>query len=168
MSYENLVGIDSAYCLMTLTHGLILRFNPLELNQQEAIRNNLDELKSKNSLFVVVGSELVQNRNESQHENENQVKKKQRIGHSFSLIDFIKTKSGDFYVKLRNCLTKVQLLFDKDKKLDENVYEFIEIDKKKYESDKDDGIFYLKMEDFFKYFEIMSSVVLSNRDASSK
>jgi hypothetical protein len=58
-SYEDLIGIDSAYVLSILTGGMVLRFNPTFLNDQEPILHYLNHSKAKNFIVGVIGSELV-------------------------------------------------------------------------------------------------------------
>ena len=57
--YEFLNSIDSAFCLITLTGGLVLRLNPTHLNDRKEIISHLKEFKEKNIFIGVAGCELI-------------------------------------------------------------------------------------------------------------
>ena len=150
--YENLIGIDSAFCISTLTSGFCLRFNPIDLNQQERISNYLGDLKNRNGLFAIMGSELSNPTTKPTH-SKTSTASNRRFGHSFSLIDIIHSnKTDESYLKLRNSQVSMKLAAQSQ----EITGELMAIDKKKLDIDKQNGIFYMKFEDMFKYFEILS------------
>jgi hypothetical protein len=57
--YKNLIGIDDAYCLMSLTAGVVLRFNPTHVNDQIIIDEYLNKSKSNNKVISIIGSQLI-------------------------------------------------------------------------------------------------------------
>jgi hypothetical protein len=165
-SYVNLIGIDSAFSLTTLTSGLALRYNPINLNHKEKITHNLDDLKSKGSLIAIMGSELTDTYvNSNTRPRSALMSASRRVGHSFSLIDIVySTEKKTSFLRLRNSQTSMRLVDPNQ----ESLGEFIGLDKKKTDSEKQNGVFYVKREDMFKYFEILTLLVMPDpRDDSN-
>jgi hypothetical protein len=166
-SYVNLIGIDSAYSLTTLTSGLALRYNPINLNHKEKITRHLDDLKIKGSLIAIMGSELTDasNTNNTSRPKSALMSASKRVGHSFSLIDIVNSSDKSVaFLRLRNSQTSMRLLDPNA----ESLGEFLGLDKKKTDSEKQNGVFYMKREDMFTYFEILTLLVMPDLVSDSK
>jgi hypothetical protein len=171
--YINLIGIDSAFCLTTLTSGLTLRYNPVNLNQKEKITKRLDELKNNNILIAIMGSELTNaSPGSSNRPKSALVSAAKRIGHSFSLIDIVVIQSSmstseqheSSFLRLRNSQISMRVVDPNC----EDLGEFVGLDAKKAESDRQNGVFYIHREDMFKYFEILTVLIFPDQRPESK
>ena len=105
-SYEKLNEIDGAYVLTCLTGGLVLRFNPTLANERDSILYYMNyfsgqKVNENKILIANVGSELFK-------ENDQLRIDKKCDGHSFAIVDILKTNETIF-VKIRNCQTKMKI-----------------------------------------------------------
>lgn len=145
-SYKDLDGIDSAFVLSTLTSGMVLRFNPINLNHREQIIHYLNTFKKIDFLLAIIGSELINDSNPVEKLNNTNT----RIGHSFSIIDILKTTSGKYLLKLRNSQNSMKILKVSESNID---------NKEIINSEKENGVFAINFEELFEYFEILTIVV---------
>jgi len=105
--YENLNEIDSAFVLNILTGGLVLRFDPTIESQRESIKFHLKSYfgskLNENYLIATLGTKLFSD------------KCLENDGHSFSLIDIIKTNET-ILLKVRNSQKRMKLKVKLSKK----------------------------------------------------
>jgi hypothetical protein len=106
--YENLNEIDNAFVLSILTGGLVLRFDPTIESQRESIKFHLNSYLNssklnENYLIATLGTKLF---GEKSLEND---------GHSFSLLDIIKTNET-ILLKVRNSQKRMKLKVKLSKK----------------------------------------------------
>lgn len=113
---------------------------------------HLKAMKDKKSILCILGSEL---RGNSENKPGGQVHDhhQQRIGHSFSLIDLIET-NGSSYLKLRNSQTSMKM----------RLPESLDIGAP---SESKEGIFYIRFDEMFNYFEIMTVLIVTESRSRS-
>lgn len=165
--YHNLIGIDSAFAIQTLTSGLILRLNPSYLSHKEAIISHLERAKEYNFLFCIIGSDLQSNENDDilkAHDSS-----EPRVGHSFSVVDIVRsTKSNQLYLKLRNSQVLLKfnnpefIFFRKFMDSHDSSSQAIENEQ------SNDDVFFLSIKDLFKFYEILSILVIDGNKMAGK